>query len=77
MAQSKPQRVSVEEVLKLVDQLSTEDQEQVFEEMKLHSLRRELQKGADELDRGEGVPGEQVIAELKARNKALREQPKS
>ncbi len=73
MAQSNPERVSVGEVLKLVDQLSQDEQEQLAEEMKLQWLRRELQKGEDELARGEGIPSEQVIAELKERNKAFQE----
>jgi hypothetical protein len=73
MAQSKPERLSVQELLRLVDQLSPEEQEELTEEMKLHWLRRELQKGEEELDRGDGIPAEQVIVELKARNKAIRE----
>lgn len=60
-------------VLKLVDQLSPEEQECLAEEMKLHWLRREIQKGEAELDRGEGIPAEQVIAELRERNKAFRD----
>jgi hypothetical protein len=60
-------------VLKLVRQLSPEEQERLAEEIKLQWLRREIQKGADQLDRGQGIPGEQVIAELRERNKAFRE----
>jgi len=40
-------------------------------------LRHEIQKGIDQLDRGEGIPGEQVFAELRERNNALRKKSKS
>lgn len=72
MAQPKPDRRSVEEILKLVEQLSLDEQEALLEEMKLHSLRRELQKAEDELRRGDGVPAEDVLAELRERNKTFR-----
>jgi len=67
MAQPKPERISIEEILKLVEQLSPEGQEQLVEEVKLQWLRREVQKGIDSLDRGEGLDGDQVFAELKER----------
>ncbi len=73
MAQQKPERLSVHEILRLVDQLSPEEHEQLAEEMKLQWLRRELQKGQDELTRGQGITADQVIAELRERNKAFRE----
>jgi hypothetical protein len=41
--------------------------------MKLQWLRRELGKSEDELRRGEGIPGDQVFAELCERNKVCRE----
>jgi hypothetical protein len=68
MAQPKPERISVEELLKLVDQLSAEEQEHMVEEMKLKWLRRELAKAEESLDRGEGIPAEIVFAELKERS---------
>jgi antitoxin ParD1/3/4 len=34
---------------------------------RLERLRADIQLGLDELDRGEGIPGEQVFAELDAR----------
>jgi DNA relaxase NicK len=74
MAQRKPEeKTSLDQVLKLADQLTPEEQEQLVEEMKLQWLRRELGKAEDELRRGEGVPAEQVFAELRERNKAFRE----
>jgi antitoxin ParD1/3/4 len=36
-------------------------------QQKLELLRRDLQKGIDELDRGEGVPAEEVFDRLEAR----------
>ncbi|MGH9552952.1 MAG: hypothetical protein ACRD3W_26465, partial [Terriglobales bacterium] len=63
MAQPKPERkTTLDHVLKLADQLTHEEQEQLVEQMKLQWLRRELGKAEDELRRGEGVPGEQVYA---------------
>jgi len=66
MAQSKPERVSIEELLRLVDQLSPEEHDKLVEDMKLQWLRRELKKGQDSLDRGEGIPAEEVFAEFEA-----------
>lgn len=74
MAQPKPERVSIKEILKLVDQLSLEEQEQLVEEMKLQWLRREVQKGIDQADRGELIDGDVVFAELKERYQNKSEQ---
>jgi hypothetical protein len=74
MAQRKPEdQTTFDQVLKLVENLTPEAQEQLIEEMKLQWLRRELGKAEDELRRGEGVPGDQVFAELRERNNAVRE----
>jgi hypothetical protein len=37
------------------------------------AIRRDIQKGIDELNRGEGIPAEKVFEELRARNRALRQ----
>lgn len=74
MAQSKPEQISIKEILKLVDQLSPEDQEQLAEAMKLQWLRREIQKGIDQADRGELIDGDVVFAELKQRYQSKSEQ---
>ena len=34
---------------------------------KLAELHRDIQTGLDQLDRGEGIPGEQVLAEIRGR----------
>lgn len=73
MAQPKPERISVEEVLKLVDLLSLEEQEQLVEEMKLQWLRREIGEAEKSLGRGEGIPGEEVFRQLRQRNATFRE----
>jgi hypothetical protein len=74
MAQRKPEdQNTFDQVLKLVEDLSPEAQEQLVEEMKLQWLRSELGKAEAELRRGGGVPGEQVIAELRERNRAARD----
>lgn len=65
MAQPKPEGISIKEILKLVDQLSLEEHEQLVEEMKLQWLRREVQRGIDQADRGELIDGDVVFAELK------------
>ena len=40
------------------------------QQQKLETLRRDLQKGIDELDRGEGIPAEDVFARLNERRSA-------
>ena len=44
--------------------------------IKVEMLRQEIAKGIEQLDRGEGIPGDQVFAEIKKRNKALRRKKK-
>jgi hypothetical protein len=62
MAQRKPEeKTTLDQVLKLADQLTPDEQEQLVEQMKLHWLRRELGKAAESLDRGEGKPANQVF----------------
>lgn len=36
-------------------------------EMRLQELRAEIQVGLDELDRGDGIPGEEALQELRRR----------
>ena len=40
--------------------------------VKLEEVRRKIQTGLDQLDRGEGIPGGQVLAEMKAKSAAFR-----
>ncbi len=67
MAQPKPERLSMDQVLKLVNDLPQEEQQELLRQMKLQELRRDLQLGIDQLDKGEGIPGKQVFAELRER----------
>lgn len=67
MAQRKPnEKASLEQVLKLADQLTPDEQDKLVEQMKINWLRRELGKSAESLDRGEGVSSDVVFAELEA-----------
>lgn len=43
----------------------------------VEEVRRKIQVGLDELDRGEGIPGDQVMAELKQKSATLRRARKS
>src|ERR1700722_10537778 len=40
----------------------------------INEVRLKIRRGLEELDRGEGIPGKQVEAELKAMSKAYRAQ---
>jgi hypothetical protein len=65
MALPKPKRLSLEQLLKLVDQLSPAEQEKLVEETKLKWLRQELTKAEISLNNGKGIPGEVVLEELR------------
>ena len=41
-------------------------------EAKLEALRRDLQVGIDELDKGKGIPGEKVFAEMTKKAKRMK-----
>ncbi|MBP9094556.1 hypothetical protein KBI23_26290 [bacterium] len=74
MAQQEPEQMSVKEILKLVDKLSPEEHEQLVEDMKLQWLRREIQIGIDQADRGELIDGDVVFAELRQRYQSKSDQ---
>lgn len=67
MSQSnkKADKPTINQVLKLVHQLSLEEQDQLVEQMKLDWLKRQVQVGIDELERGEYVDGEELLEELR------------
>lgn len=69
MAQRKPEeKVTIDQVLKLVSQLTPEDQQILSEEFsKLQELRRRCAEAEASLDRGEGIPGEVVLEKLRQR----------
>ena len=70
MAQPKPDdKATLEQVLKLVQKLSPDEQEQLVQEtIKLQELRRELMIGVEQLERGEKIPGQQVFREIRERH---------
>jgi len=47
-----------------------------YQELRLQEVRAKIQQGLDQLDRGEGLDGEQVYAEMKRRSAALRQAKK-
>jgi hypothetical protein len=61
------EKPTVEQVLRLVEELTPEERDQVLEQMKLQELRGKLDKAEESIARGEGIPGEVVIAELRQR----------
>jgi hypothetical protein len=70
MAQRKPEEsVKVQQVLKLVDELSPEERDEVLYQLKLEDLRREIQKGIDSAERGELYSEEEVMAYLDEHHK--------
>lgn len=66
MSQPK-EKPTVNQVLQLVHQLSPEEQDELVEQMKLEWLKREVQKGIDQADRGEVVDGFELLEELRVR----------
>jgi hypothetical protein len=63
-----PKKIPVKQMLKLVDQLSPKEHEEFVREIKLQELRHEIQKGIDSLERGEGIPAEEVLQKLRKRS---------
>jgi antitoxin ParD1/3/4 len=41
-------------------------------EVHLNEVRKKIQTGLDQLDRGEGIPGDQAYAQMKRRSAAFR-----
>ena len=62
------EKLTVEQVLKLVEELTPEEREQVRDEMNAYEeLRRKIQIGLEQAERGELVDGDIVFADLKRR----------
>lgn len=65
MAQRKSDETArVQQVLKLVQELSPEEREAVFYQLKLEELRREIQKGIDSSEQGNVFSEEEAWARL-------------
>jgi hypothetical protein len=62
-----PEKIPVEQVLKLVEQFSPEELKRFQYEMKLKELRQEIMIGVEQANRGELIPAEDVLRELRER----------
>jgi hypothetical protein len=68
------EKPTVEQVLKLVEELTPEEREQVLDEMnKYQELRRNIQIGLEQAERGELIDGDEAFRLLWERNAAMRE----
>jgi len=67
------EKPTVEQVMKLVDQLTLEEREQVLGQLKMADLKRAIQIGIEQSERGEVVDGDEVFRQLRERNAALKE----
>ncbi len=77
MAQRKPEEnVRIQQVLKLVHELTAQEQQQLLEQLKFENLRREIQIGIDEADRGELISLEELNDRLDAKHAELLERQK-
>jgi predicted transcriptional regulator len=77
MAQRKPEeQTTFDQVLKLVHQLSAQEQQQLLEQLKLEDLRREIRKGLEASERGEVVSLEELNQRLDARHVEILERQK-
>lgn len=74
MAQQKPERI--DEILRLVDQLSPEEHDQLVEEMKLQWLRRALDEGEKDSAEGRVISLEQLEQRLDAKRREILESQK-
>ncbi len=50
-----------------------EEHKRLFRERRLEELRREIMIGVEELERGEGMPADEVFMRLRARNQSMKE----
>lgn len=64
MAQPKPDRKSVDEILELVNQLSPEEHDQLVAQMKLPWLQRAVQQGDEAIAAGELYSLDELNARL-------------
>lgn len=65
MTESRKKKPTVSQLLKLVDQLSAEEREELMQELRAEDFRREIQKGIDAADRGELRPAAEVLDRLR------------
>ncbi|MBX3076011.1 hypothetical protein KF707_19575 [Candidatus Obscuribacterales bacterium] len=65
MSQSRSKKATVDQVLKLVDQLSSEEREQLMQELRAEDFKRDIQKGIEAAERGELKDADEVVARLR------------
>lgn len=74
MAQRKPEEnAKIQQVLKLVHELTAQEQQELLEHLKFENLRREIQTGIDQADRGEFISLEELNERLDATHAKLLE----
>jgi predicted transcriptional regulator len=56
---------TVDQILKLVAQLSAEKRAQLMQALEAKAFQRDIQKGIEAADRGELKPADEVIARLR------------
>ena len=77
MAQRKPEEnAKIQQVLKLVHELTAQEQQQLLEQLKLEDLHREIRKGIEASERGEVVSLEELNKRLDARHAEILERQK-
>jgi predicted transcriptional regulator len=59
--------------MKLVEQLTPGEREQILDQLKMDDLRRAIQVGIEQADQGKLVDREEVFRKLRERNSAFRE----
>lgn len=64
MAQQKPERLSVTELLRLVDQLSPEEKEEFQDELERQYLREAIEEGEESIRQHGTLDGEEVFASV-------------
>ncbi|GEM_PF-856095 len=74
VAQQKPERIN--EILKLVDALTSEEHDQLVEEMKLQWLRKAMDESEESIKQHGTIPGEEVFTRLEERYKRKSAQQK-
>jgi hypothetical protein len=71
MAQPRPEeRTALKQVLTLVNQLTQQEREELVLQLNLDELRRKIQNGVDQANRGELIDGMELLEELRQRAEA-------
>jgi hypothetical protein len=77
MAQRKPEdQTTIDQELKLVENLTPEAQEQLVEDMKLQWLRKAMDEAEESIKQHGTIPAEEVFTRLEERYKRRRAEQK-